>query len=46
MHVDPNDDYMTIIKIEKKRIPLNKVSATVGSDSKAINMWVETDGIF
>ena len=37
---------MTIIKIEKKRVPLNQASVTVGSDCKAINLWVETDEIF
>lgn len=37
---------MTIIKIEKKRIPIKQASITVGLDSQAINLWVKSDEIF
>lgn len=35
---------MTIIKIEKKRIPLNQASVAISSGNREFNMWIETDG--
>ena len=46
IQADPNDDHLTLIRIEKRRIPMKNAIMSVGIDSNAVTMWIKTDPTF